>query len=66
MGTFLHKTVRARVHVHVGHVARRGDTHGARKKKLSRFGHRNPEKFNFENLWKYVEIFDLVTDSVSH
>ena len=46
LGTCLHKTARARVNVHVGHVAR--DTHGARKKNLSRFGCRNPEKFNFE------------------
>ena len=29
----------------------RGDTHGARKKNLSRFGGQNPEKFKFENLW---------------
>ena len=28
----------------------RVDTHGAMKKNLSRFGGRNPEKFNFENL----------------
>ena len=53
----LHKTARARAHVHVGHVVcchpRRGDTHGARKKNLSRFGHQNPEKFNFENLVFY-------------
>ena len=43
----------------------RGDTHGAMKKKLSRFGGRNPEKFNFENLWKFVEIFHSLTQSLS-
>ena len=31
----------------------RVDTHGAMKKNLSRFGGRNPEKFNFENLVFY-------------
>ena len=31
----------------------RGDTHGAMKENLSRFGGRNPEKFNFENLSKF-------------
>ena len=36
---------------------------GARKKNLSRFGRRNPEKFNFENLWKFVEILDSVSQS---
>ena len=69
LGMCLQKTAHARVHVHVGHVAychpHRGDKHGARKKNLSRFGRRNPEKFNFENLWKSVEILDLLTQSLT-
>ena len=34
------------------------------EKKLSRFGRWNPEKFNFENLWKIL-LSDSLTQSVS-
>ena len=38
----------------------------SQKKNLSRFGRRNPEKFNFENLWKFVENFDGLTERLTH
>ena len=68
--TCLHKTARARAHVHVGHVAcchtRRGDTHGARKKIWadSVVGtQRNSTLKTCGNLWKFWT--DRLTDSVT-